>query len=144
MPTSMPGVAHLRDGLDVVEVAVGREHPADAGGACHLEQQLVLVRGVDEDGFARARAPQHEDVVLVRPDDELVDADVGRFVVRGARHHGRGYRCGEGVVCGRRPGEPGRGGARGRAEGGGGAAAWKLDRSVKYRPRAMDFRDTPG
>ena len=78
------GVAHLGDGLDVVEVAVGGEDPAHAGGPGHLEQQLVLVGGVEQDRLARPLVAQHEDVVLVRPDDELVDPDVGGLVVRGA------------------------------------------------------------
>ena len=41
-------VAHLRDRLDVVEVAVRGEHAAHAGRPRHLEQQLVLVGRVDE------------------------------------------------------------------------------------------------
>ena len=51
-PTSMPASRTAVDGLDVVEVAVGGEHPADAGGLADLEQQLVLVGRVDEDRVA--------------------------------------------------------------------------------------------
>ena len=75
-------------------------------------------------------APHDEDVVLVGTDDELVDPDVRRLVVR------RDGPCGRtGTGHARRSSAP----ATGR-----GAPAWKLDRSVKYgRPRPMDFRDTP-
>ena len=97
----------------------------------HLEQQLVLVRGVDEDGVAGRLAAQHEDVVLVRTDDDLVDADVGRVVVRRARHHGEGTGAARewSVVAG--PANRAGAGAPVVPAGGGGAAAWKLDRSVK-------------
>ena len=81
-----PRVAHLGNRLDVVEVAVRREHAAHAGGAGDLEQQLVLVGGVDDHRFTRALASQHEHVVLERPDDHLLDAHVGSLVVRQAGH----------------------------------------------------------
>ena len=42
-----------------------------------LEQELVLVGGVDDDGVAGALAAHDEHVVLERADDELVDPDVG-------------------------------------------------------------------
>ncbi len=79
----MPGVAHLGDGLDVVEVAVGGEDPAHARGLRDLEQQFVLVGRVEQHRLAGRLVAQDEHVVLVRPDDELVDADVGGLVVRG-------------------------------------------------------------
>ena len=87
------GVAHLRDGLDVVEVAVRGEHAAHAGAPRDVEQQLVLVGRVDDHRVAVALAPQHEHVVLERPDDDLLDAHVGGLVVRQQRHHhaARGY-----------------------------------------------------
>ena len=44
----MPGVADRGDGLDVVPVAVRREDAAHTGLAAHVEQQLVLVRGVEQ------------------------------------------------------------------------------------------------
>ena len=75
----------------------------------------MLVRGVDEDGVAGRLAAHHEDVVLVRTDDELVDADVGRFVVRRTGHRGEGT------------GPASQFGACNRAR----SPAWKLDRSVK-------------
>ena len=81
-----PGVAHGLDGLDVVPVAVGGEHPAHAGGLAHLEQELVLVGGVDDDRVTAALAPHDEHVVLERPDDQLLDAHGRRLVVGGARH----------------------------------------------------------
>ena len=56
---------------------VGGEHPPHAGGPADLEQQLVLVGGVEEDGITGALAAHDEDVVLERTDDELVDAHVG-------------------------------------------------------------------
>jgi hypothetical protein len=37
----------------------------------------VLVRCVDEDGVSRRTAPNDEDVVLVRSDDDPVNLDVG-------------------------------------------------------------------
>ena len=80
------GVAHRLDRLDVVEVAVRGEHAAHAGGLAHLEQQLVLVGGVDDDRLTGARAADHEHVVLERPDDQLLDAHRGRLVVGGTRH----------------------------------------------------------
>ena len=81
------GVADRLHRLDVVPVAVGREHPADARGPAHLEEQLVLVRGVDEDGVAARLVADDEHVVLERADDDLVDPDVGGLVVRRARCH---------------------------------------------------------
>ena len=81
-----PGVAHRLDRLDVVPVPVGGEHPPHAGGPADLEQELVLVGGVDDDGLTGALAAHHEDVVLERTDDELLDAHGRGLVVRGARH----------------------------------------------------------
>ena len=46
---------------------------AHAGRPAQLEQQLVLVGGVDEHGVAGALAAHDEHVVLERPDDQLVD-----------------------------------------------------------------------
>ena len=66
IPTSMPASRMRGDGLDVVPVAVCGEHPSHAGGPAHLEQQLVLVGGVDDDGLAGALAAHDEDVVLER------------------------------------------------------------------------------
>ena len=42
------GVPQLRDGLDVVPVAVGLEDAANAERRAQLEELLVLVGGVDE------------------------------------------------------------------------------------------------
>ena len=80
------GVAHRGDGLDVVPVPVRGEHPPDAGGPAHLEEQLVLVGRVDDDGLAGALAADDEHVVLDRADDELLDPDGGGLVVRRSRH----------------------------------------------------------
>ena len=81
------GVAGGGDRPDVVEVAVGGEHPADAGGPGDGDDQVVLVGGVEEDGLARRLVPQDEDVVLPGPDDELVEADAGVLEMRGSRSH---------------------------------------------------------
>ena len=50
-----------------------------------LEQLLVLVGGVDQHGVAGRLAAQHEHVVVVRADDELVDLDLVVAVVHGGR-----------------------------------------------------------
>ena len=71
------GLADGRHGLDVVPVAVRLEHPPHAERLAQLEQPLVLVGGVDEDGVTGAPAAHDEHVVLVRTDDDLVDRDVG-------------------------------------------------------------------
>ena len=86
-------VAHLRDRLDVIEVPVRGEHAPHARALRHVEQQLVLVGGVDDHRVAVALAPQHEHVVLERPDDDLLDAHVGGLVVRQQRrdHAASGY-----------------------------------------------------
>ena len=80
-----PGLAAGLDGLDVVEVAVGREDPADAERPAERHEQLVLVGRVDEDRLARAPAPHDVGVVLVRSDDDLVDPH-GRRLVVGRAH----------------------------------------------------------
>ena len=58
-------------------MAVGLEHPAHAERLAQLEQLLVLVGGVDEHRVAGLLAAHDEHVVLVRPDDDLVDLGVG-------------------------------------------------------------------
>ena len=63
---------------------VGGEDPAHPGRPGDLEQQVVLVGGVEDQRVPRALVAHDEDIVLVRPDDELVDADVGGLVVGGA------------------------------------------------------------
>jgi hypothetical protein len=76
---AVAGVAHGGDGLDVVPVAVGLQHLAHAELAAQLEQELVLVGGVEQDGVARLGAAEHEHVVVERPDHDLVD--LGPLVV---------------------------------------------------------------
>ena len=71
-------------GLDVVPVAVGLQHPAHAEALGQLEQLLVLVGGVEQHGVAGLLAAQHEHVVLVGPDDDLVDLEAA--VVDVQRH----------------------------------------------------------
>ena len=103
----------------------------------------MLVRGVDEHGFAGRLAAHHEDVVLVRTDDELVDADVGRRRSAEGAPSRRGYRRGEGVARGRRAGEPGRGGARSCRRAAAGRRPGNLTDRSSSVARAMDFRDSP-
>ena len=47
------------------------------------EQLLVLVGGVDEQSDAAQAAAHHEDVVVQRPDDHLVNLDLLVLVVHG-------------------------------------------------------------
>ena len=75
------GVAELRDRLDVVPVAVGLDDLAHAEALAELEQLLVLVGGVDEQGVAGLPAAHDEDVVVQRSDDDLVDLDLLVLVV---------------------------------------------------------------
>ena len=75
------GVAHGLDGLDVVPVPVGRQDAPDARGPAHVEEQVVLVGGVEQGRVAGALAPENEHVVLERPDRELVDPELGGLVV---------------------------------------------------------------
>ena len=44
----------------------------------------MLVGGVDEQGVAAQAAAHHEDVVVQRPDDHLVNLDLLVLVVHGA------------------------------------------------------------
>ena len=83
------GLADRRHGLDVVPVAVGLEHPADAEALAQLEQLFVLVGGIDEHGVAGPPAAHDEHVVVVRADHDLVDLDVAVDPVQrgGGRHH---------------------------------------------------------
>src|SRR5690606_34515388 len=67
------GVAQLGHGLDVVPVPVGLEHRPHAEAAAEVEQPVVLVGRVEQDGLARLRAPQDVDGVVQRPHDDLVD-----------------------------------------------------------------------
>ena len=70
-----PGVADGLDGLDVVPVPVGLHHLADVEGRAQLEQLVVLVGRVDQEGLAGGPAPDDVDVVVHRPDHEPVDLD---------------------------------------------------------------------
>ena len=56
-------------------MAVGLEHPPHAEALGQLEQLLVLVGGVEQHGVAGLPAAQHEHVVVVRADHELVDLE---------------------------------------------------------------------
>ena len=62
-------------------VAVGLEDAPDVQALGQLEELLVLVGGVEQDGVAGGLVAQHEDVVVVRAHDELVDLDLGVVVV---------------------------------------------------------------
>ncbi len=88
MPASCCGDRHLvarlpqlGDRLDVVPVAVGLYDASHAEVAAQLEQLLVLVGGIDEEGLSGLLAPHDEDVVVHRPDDHLVNLDLAVLVV---------------------------------------------------------------
>ncbi len=66
-------LAHCRHRLDVVPVTVGLDHLADAETLAELEQQLVLVGGVHEQGVARPAATQHVHVVVHGAHDGAVE-----------------------------------------------------------------------
>jgi hypothetical protein len=57
-------------------VAVGLEDAADVERLRQLEQLLVLVGRVEQDGVARRLAAEDEHVVVVRADHELVDLEL--------------------------------------------------------------------
>jgi hypothetical protein len=67
---------------------VGLEHLANSEVPTQLEELLVLVGRVDENGVAGLPAPDHVDVVVHRADYDLVDLDEGVFVFD-YRWHGR-------------------------------------------------------
>ena len=71
------GVAELRHRLDVVPVAVRLDHPAHAEALAQLEEELVLVGGVEQHGVAGLGAAEDEDVVVDRSHHHLVDLDPG-------------------------------------------------------------------
>ncbi len=65
-------------------MAVGLHDLAHSETPAELEKLLVLVRGVDQQGIAAQAAAHHEDVVVQRPDDHLVNLDLLVLVVHGA------------------------------------------------------------
>ena len=79
-------LAERRHRLDVVPVAVRLEDAADIETPAQLEQLLVLVGRVDEHRVAGVAAADHEHVVVVRPDDQLVNLEVGVRPVQCRRH----------------------------------------------------------
>jgi dTDP-3-amino-2,3,6-trideoxy-4-keto-D-glucose/dTDP-3-amino-3,4,6-trideoxy-alpha-D-glucose/dTDP-2,6-dideoxy-D-kanosamine transaminase len=85
------GLPHCCDGPDVVVMAVGFENAPNAEAFGEFEELFMLVRGVDQDRFARLGAAHHEHVVVVRAYDHLVDFDPGCRPVE--RH---GYQCATG------------------------------------------------
>ena len=84
----MPASRYRLDGLDVVPVPVSGEHAANSERSAQGNEQLVLVRGIDEDRLATPPAPHDVRVVLERPDDHLVDPH-GRRLVVGGTHGSR-------------------------------------------------------
>jgi hypothetical protein len=132
------GVAHRGDGLDVVEVPVGREDAAHAGGPRDVEQAVVLVGRVDDDGVAGPGAADEEHVVLVRAHGELVDARTAGLVVGGpARQDRRGRHRGR--VPPSAPPLPGP--AAGPDRGGDGRDRWPVATADGYR--SPEVRDPP-
>ena len=79
------GIPHGRHGLDVVPVAVGLEHLANPEPAAQVEQLVVLVGRVEQDGVAGLLAAQHVDVVVHRPDDHLMDLGLAVLVMHAAQ-----------------------------------------------------------
>ena len=55
-------------------MAVSFDHLRDAEALAQLEHLVVFVRGVDQHRFTGLFAPQDIDVVVHRPDDELMDS----------------------------------------------------------------------
>ena len=66
---------------------VGLEDPSDPELAGELEEEVVLVGGVDEHGLARAAASHDVDVVVEGPDHGLVDLAGAVGVDLGAGEH---------------------------------------------------------
>ncbi len=60
-------------------MAVGLHHLGHPQGATDLQEGLVLVGGVDEQGLAAPAAPHHVDVVVHRAHHHLVDLGSGVF-----------------------------------------------------------------
>ena len=70
-------LAHCRDRLDVVPMAVGLQDTFDAERIAQLEEALVFVGCIEQDRLAGCFAAHDEDIVLVRADDHLVNLGVG-------------------------------------------------------------------
>ena len=66
------GVTDGRYRLDVIPVPMGLDHAADPEALTEVEEKVVLVGGVHEEGVARPAAPQHVDVVVHRSHDGAV------------------------------------------------------------------------
>ena len=69
------GFAHGGYGLNVIVVAVRLEDSANSESRTQLEQLLVFVGGVDQDGVSGLATAHHEHVVVVRADHQLVHFD---------------------------------------------------------------------
>jgi hypothetical protein len=70
-------LAHRGHRLDVIPVPVRLEHPFHPEAVAQLEQLLVLVGGIEQNGVAGGAASHDEHVVLIGPDHHLVDLEVG-------------------------------------------------------------------
>jgi hypothetical protein len=77
-----------RNGLDVVEVAVGLQHGPDVESPAQFEQLVVLVGRVDQYRFAGLATPEDEDVVIEVAHHNSVD--LGLLVTPVERHPGDG------------------------------------------------------
>jgi hypothetical protein len=74
----LPRVAHLEDGADVVEVAVGGQDPPDLAPAPadRLEDPGGLVAGVHDDDLAALPVEHDAAVLLEGADDDGLDGEV--------------------------------------------------------------------
>jgi hypothetical protein len=58
-------------------MSVGFEHTLDAKSFAQLQQLLVLVGRVNQNGITRAPTPHDENIVVKRPDHHFVHIDIG-------------------------------------------------------------------
>ncbi len=90
-PDGVAGPPEGGDGLDVVPVPVGGEHPSYAQSLAQLQEQAVFVGRVDQHGLPRPGAADDEDVVVDGPDDGAGDGDLAVLVVERGGAHGVEY-----------------------------------------------------
>ena len=76
-PHFVASISHFGNRSDVIPVAVGLEDSAHIERLAELEQALVFVCSIQEDGVASVLASDHKDVVVHRTHHEFVDFGVG-------------------------------------------------------------------